>query len=206
MLHLHGIRQTVDGKPDVIYVDESRTVKFEEASRECWSKLKVFELLKCLRQGEKMSNLKNAKVIILVQWYVDLYLPWPENLQRCHTKSWYMEGNQHKADYWVNINSAYTNNPISTFPQWFSGRSWRRGPWCRCSCTLKPFVSTRSSLIFPDCPSCSLFSWCSQGSPIQSQSGGGGRQSEPDVRLRMHQPGFSRWWGWRANYRYLLCE
>ncbi len=35
MLHLHRITQTVGGKPDVIEVNESRTVKFEVAGREC---------------------------------------------------------------------------------------------------------------------------------------------------------------------------
>ncbi len=35
MVHSHGIRQTVDGKMDVIKVDESRMVKFDEADREC---------------------------------------------------------------------------------------------------------------------------------------------------------------------------
>ncbi len=35
MLHSHGIKQTVDGKLDVILVDESWTVKFDEAGRKC---------------------------------------------------------------------------------------------------------------------------------------------------------------------------
>ncbi len=37
MLHSQGIRQTVDGKLDAISVDKSRTVKFDEAGRECLS-------------------------------------------------------------------------------------------------------------------------------------------------------------------------
>lgn len=34
MLHSHGFRQTVDGKPDIILVDESQTVKLGEAGKE----------------------------------------------------------------------------------------------------------------------------------------------------------------------------
>ncbi len=49
-------------------------------------------------QGKNMTDLNNGKVINLVQGYLELYLPQPENLPRYQTKSWYMEGNQHKAD------------------------------------------------------------------------------------------------------------
>ncbi len=70
MLHSRRIRQTVDGKPDVIYVDESRTVKFEESAgkvngrQHCRYNVSTFchppqrnlerdvtQLLKCLTQG-----------------------------------------------------------------------------------------------------------------------------------------------------------
>ncbi len=42
---------------------------------------------------EKTANLVNEKLIVLVQQYTELHLPQPENLLRCHVKSWCMEGN-----------------------------------------------------------------------------------------------------------------
>lgn len=36
MLHSHGFRETVDGKLDIISVDEIRMVKIAEAGKEYW--------------------------------------------------------------------------------------------------------------------------------------------------------------------------
>ncbi len=60
MLHSHGIKQTVHGKPDVMEVDESRTVKFDKAVRNLHPD--VTSLLKCLMQGENMAKLNNEKL------------------------------------------------------------------------------------------------------------------------------------------------
>ncbi len=48
ILRSHGISQKVDGKPNVIYMDESRTVKFDKARKDrqrCHQKFKYFNFL-----------------------------------------------------------------------------------------------------------------------------------------------------------------
>lgn len=63
MLHSHGFRQTVDAKPDIILVDESRMVKLGPM-------LKYFNLLHSgiydlmsLAQGQNMGDLDNESLI-----------------------------------------------------------------------------------------------------------------------------------------------
>ncbi len=103
MLHSHGIRQKEDNTLDVIYVDESRMVKFVKAGRQCWqwqqqmalpSKVKIFELFAVLLNRIYNCMLPNFSDAShkLEGDYCGAIIPkavftQPENLPRWHRKS-----------------------------------------------------------------------------------------------------------------------